>query len=184
MRAQPWIWCCHHHWFLPWPLACAWSMLGPGFSFWRWFYPAHRTVAKSKWHNLYKAPSAVLEHRRVPEMVLAPPPHHLFSSLPLDFLIFFSFLPNRLASSNVSTRKWWREQMDRLLQKMGQETPKLPSKKLPPALLWICSLPWEVPWPSYFHPSQAWGEEHSNWGKLASGCFLSSGGCSVFEQST
>ena len=29
--------------------------------------------------------------------------------------------------------------MDRLLQKMGQETPKWPSKKLPPALLWTCS---------------------------------------------
>lgn len=51
-----------------------------------------------------------------------------------DFLIFLSFFPHRLASSNVSTRKWWRKQMDKLLQKMGHQNPKLPNKKLSPVL--------------------------------------------------
>lgn len=51
------------------------------------------------------------------------------------------FLPlHRLASSNVSIRKWWRKQMDRLSQKMGHQTLKLPNKKLPPILPWTCSL--------------------------------------------
>ena len=91
--------------------------------------------------------------------------------------------PHRLASSNVSIRKWWQKQTDRLPQKMGHQILKLPNKHLPPIVHWTC-----YPLRGFLAlllPSKSGlqGEKCSMWGRLGSGCFLSLEGSNVFTQS-